>query len=162
MNSVADSDIDERTISPTKAAKRSNEVFSMISKLEPDDEVFLVECPPNVDASSLDDIQFDDRNEFEFEDAGSMYKGRFSDSPSTLNLLLAKDEKNWNIRRVSVNGVINIERKVKQLKVKPFVDEDVSVPYPSGLVQRHPLLGVNWEEVTKKASATSSHHKKRK
>lgn len=119
--------------------------FAELHEITGDDEVWLVQCPTNLETSNLlnNKIKLPGKTSLEnLETIAVEYK-----NPKTLTFG-CKRKKNYSLKNINFDGSIVIREKLQTVKKeKEFeLPKQEKVPFPDNLKERHPLLGYRFEE----------------
>lgn len=123
-------------------------------KLSEEDDVWLVQCPQNLDINSLAGLNFLQKDKNNFKIGNSSYEcvASKNNNRDKLSLLLPPTEPNgdYKMNAFELNGVFFIRERVHNSNDIEVCEQPVEkVPFPSNLKKRHPLLGVQYKKVSK-------------
>lgn len=119
-----------------------------LHKLTEDDEVWLVQCPRNIDAEDLlnHEIKFKGKTSMgNLETVVTEYK-----TPKTITFG-CKRKKKFSYSNLKIEGSIVVREKLQTTRNEEefkFCKQE-RVPFPDNLKERHPLLGANFSESIK-------------
>lgn len=122
--------------------------FADLHEITGDDEVWLVQCPRNLDPSDLlnNKIKLPGKTAVSTHETLAVeYK-----NPKTFTFG-CKRKKRYSLKNINFDGSIVIREKLQTVKKeKEFEHPKLErVPFPDNLKERHPLLGYNFEESIK-------------
>lgn len=118
--------------------------------LSNDDDIWLLECPNEIDINDLKDKSLDLENKCKIKINDQTYIGRREDDTSHITVLSSQKRKHI-IKNVPIKGTIRLhKRKRKQHFVvdENMVNSNNFVPLPE-IKCRHPLFGPNYKNAMK-------------
>lgn len=123
-------------------------------KVSEEDDVWLVQCPQNLDINSLAGLNFLQKDKNNFKIGNSSYECVASkdNNRDKLSLLIPPTEPsgNYKMNTLELNGVFFIRERVHNINDIEVCEQPAEkVPFPSNLKKRHPLLGVNYHKISK-------------
>jgi len=124
-------------------------------KVTEDDDVWLMQCPQNLDIHSLVGLDFLQKDKNNFKIGNSSYEcvASKNNKRDKLSLLLPPTEPSgdyYKMNTFELNGVFFIRERVHSTNDIEKCEQPMEkVAFPSNLKKRHPLLGVKYKKISK-------------